>query len=68
MLFSPWIRKSFAVLDVRAAKGYLAAWLGVVEDCRFRVAEMLCGLMFAVRAPAIDRSGILCSFCVLCKR
>jgi hypothetical protein len=56
------------VLDVRAAKGYLAAWLGVVEDCRFRVAEMLCGLMFAVRAPAIDRSGILCSFCVLCKR
>jgi hypothetical protein len=56
------------VLGTRTVKGHPAALAGVVEDCRFRVAEMLRELMFVVRTPAIDRSGTLCSFCVLDKR
>jgi hypothetical protein len=56
------------VLGTRTVKGHTAILAGVVEDCRFRAARMLRELMFAVRAPAIDRSGTSCSFCVLGKR
>lgn len=68
-MLSQWIRKSFVVPGLLRCPGAVKERLidksGVVEDCRFRVAAWLHGLRSIMLIPAIDRSGVLYSFCGL---